>query len=196
MNQELVDKAQALFDSAEKWNAFMELHSAKDDIKFFWFKKMRIALTEYFYTTGRMSRWSSRGWDTWDMCWYVQEIGEDFMSLWFRDGNRLMLWVKPEKYNVAKVTELLKSEKYAELISQLRPDESFLGGNIISEIGNFEFGTAPHNGNFGVTHLSWHAGHDIKGFTDQLEEKVNRYRKSEKLTDLIIQLYNEPGVKK
>lgn len=195
MNKELIESAQAIFDSVEKWNAFMELHSAKDEIRALWFRKFRTKMTEHFYTNDVVPGWSSRGWGDWDMIWHVEKLGEEFMSLWFRDGNRLGFWVNGNQFNVQAVGARLKTPKYAELTSGLRPDESFSNSFIFFETGNFHF-NSPFDGSFGATHLSWYAGHEPDELIRQIAEKVNYYRKSEKLTNLLIELYHEEGIKK
>ena len=57
MNQELLKQAKALFDSPEKWNAFLELVWQKDEIRNQWFIKLREEANKKFSTEEFVEGW-------------------------------------------------------------------------------------------------------------------------------------------
>lgn len=189
MQKELLNQAMEMFDTSDKWDSFLELNSQKDHIRNLWYQKLKVKITKVFCEDSIQDGWSFVTWNTWDFRWYLTEYGKESFCIWMF-GNRIGFWVNPNVHDSQKVTDLLNTDKYSLLMSSLRPDEVFSGDWKLVEYGNFDFEN-PYNHHFDNDRLGWYAGNRTNDFASQLLKKIDRVRKDETLTNLLIEINRE-----
>ncbi len=187
MSKEILQKTASLFEnpkSPEKWNAYLELISQKEQIKTLWLNKLKSELVKYF-STNIEEGWR---WDENKMNWYLAEFGSQSLAIWLEGFTKFSLWANNEKFNNDEITELLQTERYSVLLSAFsRIDKRFEGGYQVIEYGNFSFGSE-YDGEFGIDHLAWYAGNDTITLATQIIDKVNKIRQDKSLTALLSDL--------
>jgi len=186
MQKEIVNQAIAMFDTPEKWNSFLELSASKDEIRNLWYQKLKTSVTKVFCEENVVNGWSFSTWNTWDFRWYLTEFGRESLCIWMI-GHRVGLWVNSNVHDSQKITDLLNTDKFSLLMSALRPDEVFSGDWKLVEYGNFVF-EGPYNLQFDPDRLGWFAGNRTDDFIAQLVQKIDRIRKDETLTGLLIEI--------
>lgn len=188
MNQELLKQTKALFDSPEKWNAFLELVWQKDEIRNQWFIKLKEEANKKFTTDEFVDGWVFNSWGVCDMHWYQKEHGDKSISLFLGWLGELTLHCNSDFYDIAKINDLLRTERFSPLLSCLnRIDRFFEGGRFAIEIRNFSFGS-PYDTKFDADRLAWFAGNQTDIFLNQIIDKVNKLRKDEKMNILLDEL--------
>lgn len=187
MNRELIKQATAMFDCPEKWNAFVELVSEKDAIVKQWFLKLREEAERKFLTGELVEGWAFRYWDVFGWQWYQTEHGAHSVSLLIERGE-MMLWFDPEFYDTTKIHHLVRSERFAPLLSCFnRLDKTFDGQKLAVETRNFSF-NSPYDTQFDYDRLAWYAGNRTEDVLDQITAKVNKFRRDERITSLLGEL--------
>lgn len=187
MNQELIKQAMVMFDSPEKWNAFLELVGQKDAIRNQWQTKLKEEANKKFSTDESIDGWSFKSWGNWTMKWYQTKHGEDSIAIWFEDG-QISLWCDSKIFRIEDIHKKLKTEEFKPLFDSFsRIDNSFEEGYLVKEIRNFSF-NSPFDTKFDVDRLSWFAGNETENFLNQIVEKVNKFRKDEKINSLLDEL--------
>jgi len=191
MNQELFKQAMTMFNSPEKWNAFIELVSQKDNIIDQWFLKLTESAKKKFLAEDLVQGWEFKTWGTFGMKWYLKEYGENSISL-ILDNGAFSLYAEPNFNNLEVIQKLLKTEIFAPLLQCFNRFDSLYqeGGKLITEDKNFSFGS-PYDSKFDFDRLAWYAGNKSKDFLNQISEKVNKFRKDEKMNFLLNQLNQE-----
>lgn len=188
MNQELLKQAKAMFDSPEKWNAFLELLWQKDEIRNQWYQKLKEEANKKFSTDEFVEGWVFNSWGVWDLHWYQKEHGDKSIGLLIGWWGEMTLYCNSDFYDTVKIHDLLRTERFAPLLSCFnRIDRFYEGGRLAIEMRNFSFGS-PHDTKFDTDRLSWYAGNQTDDFLNQLVEKVNRYRKNEEMNSLLHEL--------
>lgn len=186
MNQELLKQAKALFDSPEKWNAFIELVYQKDNIRTQWYQTLKEEVDKTFKTKYFSNDWDFKIWGNSSYQWFLKEYTENSISLWFEDG--IFSLFASDAHNIEEVYRLIKSETFAPLTNCFeRIDNSFQGGYILKEERNFSFNT-PYDTRFDFERLSWFAGNQTVVFASQISDKVNKFRLDSKMTQLLNEL--------
>jgi hypothetical protein len=186
MQKEIVKQAIDMFDTPEKWNSFLELSSVKDEIRNQWYQKLKTSVTKVFCEENVVNGWSFSAWNTWDFRWYLTDFGRESFCIWM-SGHRIGLWVNSNVHDSQKITDLLNTDRFSLIMSALRPDEVFSGDWKLVENGNFVF-ESPYNLQFDPDRLGWFAGNRTEDFITQLVQKINRIRKDEILTGLLIEI--------
>ncbi|MDD2987272.1 hypothetical protein [Flavobacterium sp.] len=188
MNQELLKQAKAMFDSPEKWNAFLELVWQKDEIRNQWFLKLKEEANKKFSTEEFVEGWVFNSWGVWDLHWYQKEHGDKSIGLLIGWWGEMTLYCNGEFYDTVKIHDLLRSERFAPLLSCFnRIDRFYEGGRLAIETRNFSF-DSPHDTKFDADRLGWYAGNRTEDFLNQIAAKVNRYRKDEEMNSLLHEL--------
>lgn len=191
MNQELLKQAKAMFDSPEKWNAFLELVWQKDEIRNQWFVKLKEEANKKFSTDECVEGWVFNSWGVWDMHWYLKAHGDKSIGLLLGWWGEMTLCCNGDFYDTTKIHDLLRSERYAPLLNCFsRIDRFYEGGRLAIEIRNFSFGS-PYDTKFDLDRLSWYAGNHTEDFLNQIADKVNRFRKDANITSLLNELNSE-----
>ena len=183
MRQELENKAMELFDTAEKWNSFLELVSMKNNLVYTAFKKLKQELMHYF-NANPVDKWICEPWgDTnVDLSWYLKDFGINSLAL--RVGWRFEFHLQlndTENYNSEKINNLLKTSEFSPLLAAFEnaPDRQFENQTKAMEYRHYSFGS-PYDNNFDnshVDHLSWYAFYETKKFAEQIIRKVERVQK-------------------
>ena len=186
MQKEMINQATKMFDTPEKWNSFLELYSAKDEIRNLWYQKLKVSVTKVFCEDNVVDGWSFSTWNAWDFRWYLTDFGRESFCIWMF-GNRIGMWVNPNVHDSQKITDLLSTDKFSLLMTALRPDEVFSGDWKLVEYGNFDF-ESPYNFQFDPDRLGWFAGNKTDDFVLQLVKKIDRIRKDENLTSLLVEI--------
>ena len=153
-------------------------------------------MNEEFAVKNVIDRWGFISWNVWDFRWFVKEFEKDSLCLWYHT-NTLHLWCNGNFYDKRKVFEMLQEIKYTPIISSFeRQDEIFNADNDcrIVERGNFSFGSK-NDGHLDIDQLAWYANYETDKFVKQLAEKVDRFRKSQEITELFIEI-NKTAKKK
>lgn len=188
MNQELLKQAKEMFDTPEKWNAFLELLSHKDNIRNDWYIKLKEEATKKFSTEEFVEGWVFNAWSTCDLQWYQKEHGDKSIGLLFGWGGEMTLYCDANYFDTIKINDLLRTEKFSPLLSCFnRIDRFYDGGRLASEVRNFNF-ESPYDTKFDFDRLSWFAGNKTEDFIKQISEKVNKYRKSQQMNLLLNEL--------
>ncbi len=191
MHQELIKQAMGLFDTPEKWNTFLELVWQKDSIRNQWFSLLKENANKYFSTADVVDGWIFNSWSVWDMHWYLSNHGDKSISLLLGWWGELSLHADGNFYDTEKANQLLKTEKYSPIISAFnRIDRFYEGNRIVTESRNFIF-NSPYDSRFDLDRLAWFAGNKTDLFLYQIAEKVNRFRKDTKITNLLNELNTE-----
>lgn len=191
MSQDLTKQALKMFDTAEKWDSFVELKNYADRMYYGQFGKLKPLMHKKFLEEDLVSGWEAKQFHTCDMRWYLKEFGEFSISLYWGWHKQLRLWVFPDRNDVAKAHDLMKNSEFSKLFSGFERIDNSLGNDFLAiEEGNFRF-DSPYDGCFNDWQLAWYAGNRSQEFVDQLAEKVNRFRKDARLTELLYNLNKE-----
>lgn len=188
MNEELTIKAIALFDTAEKWNSFLELCNIavgsighqNTQIQGKWWQKLQ---SEVFNREQKEknSEWDIIIWNKWDIGWYLKEYGDKSLYVHFYgDAFRVFSY---GALDLNKVNDLLKDTRFDAITDAFERIDGTNQETIGWEHRNFSFGTV-FDGNF-PNHqtLSWYAGNKTKEFADQIITKVRKFQTLE-ITEL------------
>jgi hypothetical protein len=182
MNEELLQQAASLFDSPEKWSAFVELMNKSEEIQNRWWEKLQ---QEVLHKEKKdlNSNWDIDVWDHWNIEWYIKgEADNTFIIHFWGDGLGV--------YNYS----VLDNSKVKNLIQESRFDiikDCFDGidgrdknsQTIAQENGNFTFGSI-HDERFkDKRSLVWYAGNRTEEFANQLINKVRKLQ-TEEITNL------------
>lgn len=192
MNQELINQALNLFDTPEKWNAFLELYSQRDGIRDHWYRKLIEISIKRFSTSDIVDGWSFKPGGGIDMSWYLTEYGDQSIRIIFGWSAEMTLFYDGD--NFSKLTELLKTKRFSPILEGFQKlDGVFQGNRIAYESRNFIF-ESPYDTKFDYDRLAWFAGNQTVLFVDQIVKKVNRFRKDDNLTVLLGELNKEVRV--
>jgi hypothetical protein len=184
MNEELIQRAMQLFDTADKWNSFCELINRNEDIQARWWKKLQLEVFNREQKNGN-SDWDILIWGNWDIKWIIKGESQNSICVHFWcDGFRV--FYNYGDLDIDKVNELLKDPKFDKIKSCMDKVEGSNSQTICWEHRNFGFGT-PYDFSFPNRQvLSWYAGNETEKFADQLTAKVRKFQTPE-----ITQLFKE-----
>lgn len=206
MQKELMNQTMAMFDSAKKWSAFVELSNMRNDIEKEWFLKIKTPLMTYFQKN-LSERWGCESWwySPYDMRWYLKGFGKNSLALATCWTYTFCLHLEDvSTFNSELVTNLLKDPEYKEIllafdrIDEPPQDQKFKA----LELRNYHFSDvgddSPYNGCFdgvSIADLAWYAGNQTDEFVRQIISKVERFTTDKKVTDLLYEL-NDKAQKK
>lgn len=198
MQQELLTHAISLFDTVDKWNAFIDLANLKDIIKDAYFSKVKDPLFRYF-SENPIDGWVCEPWgdQNYDLRWYLKDFGKNSLGLAVGWRYDFLLTIEDiEKFDGEKINGFLKSPECGKLLAAFGRVDLFLPDRSrkIVETGNFNF-NSPFDSNFRDKYkLAWFAGNQTKNFVDQIIGKVERFRKDKDVTHILYQV-NEKSKK-
>jgi len=177
MNEELLQKAMQLFDTAEKWNAFCELMNRNGNIQNRWWKKLQTEVYQREQTSG-MSEWNICIWNNWDIMWYIKGETNKTICVHFW-GDCFRVFYGYGDLDIDKVNELLKDSKFDAIKSCIDRIDGSDSQTICWEDRNFRFET-PYDTCFPDHRtLSWYAGNETEKFANQLIAKVRKFQTPE-----------------
>lgn len=199
MTEEMLRKAMALFDTPEKWNAFVELAFTRDDIQYRWFKKLQQKLVSLTNADDKHPEWTCNFWGIWDIEWKLKGFENKYLSLHSWAGLHCRLWIRnvdPEKRK--KVYELYdKDIRFAQMSSFFDIEKTFNNFDERLWQASFHFNFF-HDFDYNnhekmESLLSWYAGNNTDNVARQIMEQVDKIRTPE-MTDLfrkVDELLNE-----
>jgi hypothetical protein len=202
MQRELMNQAMAMFDSAEKWNAFLDLSRLvgfkppdnAEGIIGEYFKKVKKPLMAYF-SNHIADGWACSPWqnDTMDVCWYLKQFGIGSLALktgWFFEFHLRV--EDTASFDSSRIDQDLKSETYSLIRCAFDADREFVDSQTkLVQTRYYDFDGCLYNGRFGWQHvpeLAWYAGNRTDEFVDQIIAKVERFTNDKNLTALLCQL--------
>lgn len=191
----------SLFDTAEKWSAFIEMANHKDAFKHYFFSKPKELLLKYF-RENPVNGWvcESDPNDKTAIICYLQEFGKGSLLLklgW--DYEFHLLVANQGEFNTDKIDDLLRSE-YSMLLSGFdRVDRSYEKQTKAMEYRNYSLGSI-YDTRFidveEVEQFAWYAGHKTEELVEQIIEKVERFRKDSEMTRMLRELNTETKINK
>lgn len=190
MQTELLNQAIKLFDTPEKWNAFIELTRQKDNIKSSFFKKAKQPILDYFNKQIN-ENWICEpcGHTDYDVCWYLKDFGKN--SLAIRTGWRFQFHLRVEDLNAFDTNEidrLLKTDYSLILTKFDRIDRQFEPNSKVIENRGYSFGSPFDNNFHDEDKFAWYVGNRTQEYTKQLIEKVERFTNDETITKMMYEL--------
>lgn len=191
MSNQVAQQVEEIFSDKEQWDSFLEICKNKDNIKGYWFSKFREKINEQFAINNISDSWGFSSWGIWDFKWFIKEFGRESLGIWYQ-GNSFYLSGNGNLYDGKQIFNMLQESKYTPIVSAFdRQDEIpsvEANANIrIVERGNFYFGEY-NDGYLDTDQLAWYAHYKTDDFVKQLIEKVDRFRKSEEITELLFDI--------
>ena len=192
MQKELLNQAIGIFDTSEKWNAFVELANQKENIKSHYLQKVKQPLLNYF-NANPVKGWVCEPWGdpNYDLRWYLEDFGKNSISLAVGWRFHFVLHVEDTNaFDTKKIDDLLRSDYSIILSSFDRVDRQFEHQLKVVEVRNYSF-NSPYDTNFDdsqLDKLAWFAGNDTENFAAQIIKKVERFRQDENLTKMLYEL--------
>lgn len=184
MQRELLNQTMAIFDTPEKWNSYLELKNAFNQIKAQWINKLRNNISGVF-NKNKLDGWEFKQSESHlQFKWYLKDFGPNSLSI-LMSYAQIGLWVWPDNFDVQKINDLLLSDEYKSLGDTFIPDKtSDCNKWVLLESGKFYF-ESQDDGKFEFDNLLWYAEHQTDSFLNQLIAKVDRIRRDDKLTNLL-----------
>lgn len=197
LSQEVFVQADEFFKEKKEWYSFLKLCEIKEDIITYWFNKYKHELNKYFQCTDfdEKNTWLYRSKGL-ECRWYLKELGEESIYLVFQN-HQLSLFGNLNLYSKEKIISLWNEPKYKPIISAFEETEIDRNPNswlLISEKGKFRFND-DYDGNFDYQRLAWHANFNTKELVKQIINKVERFVKDDKITNLLLDLNRETKIK-
>ncbi len=177
MNRELLNETIKIFDSPEKWKAFVELSNQKDNINIQWCANLRKELSKYYLHESNLDpKWDFKFNNDFEFNWFLKDYPDShFASLWFeiKFNGRFSLF---SSNNPKYVISLIKQQKFLPLLNcfEATIDSSVEDGYIIYEEDNFRFENQ-NDSDLDFDRLSWFAGNETDSFKNQIIDKVNKF---------------------
>jgi hypothetical protein len=192
MQKELLNQAIEIFDSYEKWNAFIELANQRDAIRLFYFQKLKQPLLKYF-SENPVEGWVCEPWGdiNCDLRWYLKDFGIRSLSLAIGWQFHFVLHIDDiGSFDSKKIDDLLRSEYSIILSSFDRVDRQYELNLKVVEVRNYSF-NCPYDtcfDNSQIDRLAWFAGNETEKFARQIIKKVERFRLNKELTKMLYEL--------
>ncbi len=199
MQKELFNQALALFDTPEKWNAFLEMASQKENLKLHYFQKLKQPLLKYFNENAD-GCWVCEPWGDpkYDLRWYLKDFGKGSLSLALGWGFQLLLHLEDTNtFDTNRINDLLKTDYSLILSSFDRVDRQFESNCKVVEERHYAFGS-PYDYNFDASNydkLAWFAGNKTDMFVEQIIRKIEVFTKNQALTKMLYDLNERSKIK-
>lgn len=204
MQNELLQKSINLFsnENPDKWNAFLDFISLKDEIINHWYDVLDKKIKNYFENE-EIKDWSYKYYNKKQHTWFLEnfktcpEPGQS-LCLWLEFTNNILqfsLYVNDNFFDSKEIDNFIKLQKYEPLLKAFKIDEKHIdeeplnGYKLIDYWKIFKFETT-YNNNYDIEHLAWFAGNKTEELVNQIAEKVNIFRKDENITKLLYELNN------
>jgi hypothetical protein len=191
MDQELITKAMKMFDTYEKWNAFIELSNSKQEIRKRYFERLKTALISHFVKDVNDSWGFTVMWQE-QYRWFIREYGPESICLLWRVQD-LVLWCNAQYFDAQLVNEALNSPEFNPIFN------CFTYTDTRSSTALHHFCEEKHRFNFedstsysgpdeeNADKLAWFAGIKTEEMVRQIATQVNKFR-TEEITTLLREL--------
>ncbi|MET4104783.1 hypothetical protein [Hymenobacter sp. UYP22] len=191
MKTEEINQALTLFDTPEKWDAFISLAKHHEQLKQAMFQKAFVRISRYFRSEHQAPGWSYKpiNGNNLAMVWHLVQYDDFSICLVLAWQGEFVLEVRGanQNHDLAKVVELLAQPKFNKLLSCFeRIDRGVEGHFLARERFNFSFGS-PSDTQFGPFRLAWYAQFKTEQFLDQIVAKVAPFQTPE-MTELLGEL--------
>lgn len=201
MQKELFNQALELFDTPEKWNAFLEMAAQKESMKLYYFQKLKQPLLKHFLQENADEHWvcdTSWGDPKYDFRWYLKDFGRGSLSLALGWGFQFTLHLEDTNtFDTNIMNDLLKTDYSLILSSFDRVDRQFEPNWKVVEERYYSFGS-PYDYNFDAYNydkLAWFAGNKTDMFVEQIIRKVEVFTKNQALTKMLYDLNQRAKIK-
>jgi hypothetical protein len=189
MQKELFNQAAELFDTPEKWDAYLELVNQKEAIRIHYLKKVKQPLLKYF-NENPSEDWicEPSGNTDFDMRWYLRDFEKGSLALTIGWLFKFVLHVENvTKFDSKKIDDLLKTDYSFILTGFDRIDRQFEHTVKILEDRNYVFGS-PYDHHFNDAQLAWFAGNRTQDLVNQIIVKVERFTKDKEMTRMLYEV--------
>ena len=193
-NTELLNKAIELFDSYDKWNAFIMLSNARGEIRNRYFEKLKSGLLKH-YITDVNEEWRFLPFGNDQYRWFLKDFGQNSICLLWRTPD-LVLWCDPQTSNAQKAKDLLNTPEFNFIFSGFDFTDSISMPNIhhfCEEKHRYSFSDNLYYSSIEEDNsdkLAWFAGNHTSEMVKQITDKISRFRTS-KITELLKELNNQ-----
>lgn len=193
MTEELLQQAMGLFDTAEKWNAFVELSYNKNEIANRWWKNLQRELVKQSCESG-YSEWTFDIWNAWDIQWRLKKFQNTYIAVHSWAGFNYRLWIRnADEDRRNRIYTLLDTERFVMLKSMPKLVNLNRASNEVVRDAHFQFDfsdSCDSNWSKMVEMFAWRAGNDTENMARQIMGQVNRFRTPE-MTSLFEELNEE-----
>ena len=110
MNEELLQQAMLLFDTAEKWNAFVELLNRNGEIQNRWWKSLQSTVYQRELKESNPD-WDIYIWNNWDIKWFIKGESPNSLVIHFW-GDTFRVFSNSGALEFNKVNELIKDPRF------------------------------------------------------------------------------------
>ena len=177
MNEELIQKAMAMFNTPEKWVAFTDLVDKQNVFQERWWKNLQAEVYQRETQTGNPD-WDIKIWGNWDIKWFIRGENENSLAIHFW-ADFFRIFSNYGFLDTEKVNKLIEDQRFNIIKTSFDRIDGSDWATIGWEIRNFSFGT-DYDGKFPHHRiLSWYAGNRTKEFADQLIAKVRKFQTPE-----------------
>jgi hypothetical protein len=181
------------FSDWAQWNSFLELMNYKNPIRDSWLEKLKTELNTCFAVENVVEKWGYVSLNIWDYRWFIREFGQG--SLCLRFDSSLHLWADRNVLNIQKVTSLLQEQEHIPIVSAFERPDIIYGADSdykITEKGNFIFDDNDSNsGHYNADQIAWYARYRTGDFVEQVKNKIDRFRRDNKITESFIEINRE-----
>ena len=192
MNQDLIMQAIQIFDTYDKWDAFIVLSNNIPEIRRRYFERLKSDLTKHF-SKDIAESWSFVAIHNEQYRWYLSEFGYESLGLLWR-ANDFLLWCNPDKIDANKVRDLLNTPDFNIIFNCFDNIDSLSNPlhHFVQEKHRYTFRdstsySAPDEDDYNK--LAWFAGNKTDELIELIAIKINKFRTIEITTlikDLIV----------
>ena len=188
MNEKLLRQAMNLFDTQEKWDAFVELSSNRDEIRNRWTRVLIDEIQRLFYNIAGCSKW-----DIDNGKWYIQVTAKQFVDfsqlVVYVDFpvQRTFLWINAEEYDSDKAVDEMRNNKQ---LMQLLESYSYLYEH---HIWNKQFSDIINLGTWYQS--SYQYGHNTKEVAKYIFENYLQPFLTDEIADLFVDICEKTNLK-
>jgi len=193
MTPELINQSVLLFDTFDKWNAFIELSNGRGEIRKRYFEKLKSQLLNHF-SKDVNQYWRFSIINNEQYRCFLSDYGQESICLfWCVDD--LKLWCNPQLFDAALARELLNTPEFNPILNCFDYIDTLSSPNLhhfCEEKHRFIFEDstsyiATNESNHDK--LSWFAGNKTEEMTVHIAAQINKFRTPE-ITELLIELNN------
>ncbi|WBO85240.1 hypothetical protein [Hymenobacter yonginensis] len=183
MQTEEINQAVQLFDTPEKWSAFLALADQKEVLRQAMYRTAFVRISSHFLKDHQVEGWSFKPLDSSElaMVWYLTQYGEFSICLVMAWKGEFVLEVRggDRNYKVDEAARLLADSRFNTLLSCFeRIDKGVEREYLAREKFNFSFGS-PSDTRFGPFRLAWYAQFETEKLLEQIITKVSRFQTPE-----------------
>lgn len=183
MNEKLLQQAMALFDTQEKWDAFLELCNNRNVIRDKWLNALTEKIKQLFYSVADTGKWQYMN-DKGMLKIFPSQLSKDNMdihiNLWDMRG---YLWIHKDIYNSEKAQKIIQSNP--KIMSLLKEFEYYNEWDIY----NKPFANDIYESSRDNSCYLW--GHDTERVAESIFETYIHPFMTDEIADFFVQVCNE-----